>query len=161
MKIRLAEKKDIPVIMKIYDIARLYMRQTGNTKQWIGGYPQQSILEEDIKKQASFICVEGDKILASFCFSTEIEKTYNKIYEGAWLNNSEYAVIHRLAVSEQKKGIASFCLDWCFQKMPNIKIDTHRDNIPMQNLLKKHNYKYCGIIYLQSGDERLAFQKID
>ena len=30
----------------------------------------------------------------------------------------------------------------------------------MQYNLLKHGFTYCGIIYLQSGDERLAYQKI-
>ena len=41
----------------------------------------------------------------------------------------------------------------------NIRIDTHRDNRIMQHVLEKFGFTYCGIIYLLSGDERLAFQK--
>ena len=42
----------------------------------------------------------------------------------------------------------------------SIRIDTHEENLPMQNLLKKNNYEYCGIIYLEDKSERLAFEKI-
>ena len=38
-------------------------------------------------------------------------------------------------------------------------IDTHRDNKIMQHNILKHGFTYCGIIYLLSGDERLAYQK--
>ncbi|HNZ83431.1 MAG TPA: GNAT family N-acetyltransferase, partial [Sedimentibacter sp.] len=50
---------------------------------------------------------------------------------------------------------------WCFEKCRNLKIDTHRDNIPMQNLLNKNGFIRCGIIYLENGDERIAYQKAD
>ena len=45
-------------------------------------------------------------------------------------------------------------------KIKSLKVDTHRGNIGMQNLLKKIGYSYCGVITLESGDERLAFEKI-
>mgnify|MGYP003296922186 CR=1 FL=1 len=40
----------------------------------------------------------------------------------------------------------------------NIRIDTHHDNVVMQRLLKKLGFQYCGIIHLENGDPRLAFQ---
>jgi hypothetical protein len=30
----------------------------------------------------------------------------------------------------------------------------------MQHVISKAGFRYCGIIYLASGDERLAYQKI-
>lgn len=39
-------------------------------------------------------------------------------------------------------------------------IDTHRDNKIMQHNITKHSFTYCGIIYLLSGDERLAYQYV-
>ena len=31
----------------------------------------------------------------------------------------------------------------------------------MQHNIVKHGFSYCGIIYLASGDERLAYQRIN
>ena len=67
--------------------------------------------------------------------------------------------MHRIAVLRHGKGVVDFCINECFKVFPNLKIDTHRDNIPMQKVLKRNGFCYCGIIYLESGDERLAFQK--
>ena len=39
-------------------------------------------------------------------------------------------------------------------------MDTHEDNISMQRLLEKNNFKYCGIIYLEDGNKRIAFEKL-
>ncbi len=69
-------------------------------------------------------------------------------------------MIHRLASVDGKKGVATFCLSWCFAQCGNIRIDTHKNNIPMQNLLRKNGYTRCGIIYLENGDERIAYQKV-
>ena len=33
------------------------------------------------------------------------------------------------------------------------------DKVVVQHLITKHGFIYCGIIYLASGDERLAYQK--
>jgi RimJ/RimL family protein N-acetyltransferase len=68
--------------------------------------------------------------------------------------------VHRITTAREKRGIASFCLDWCLKQCGNIRIDTHRNNIPMIKVLGKNGYVQCGIIYLENGDERIAFQKI-
>jgi predicted GNAT family N-acyltransferase len=31
--------------------------------------------------------------------------------------------------------------------------------MPMQKFLQNNGFKYCGIIYLEDGNERLAFEK--
>ena len=51
-------------------------------------------------------------------------------------------------------------MEFCFSYDTNIRIDTHRDNKIMQHNILKHGFTYCGIIYLLSGDERLAYQKV-
>ena len=50
-------------------------------------------------------------------------------------------------------------MQWAFSEYPNVRIDTHEDNYVMQNMLKKLGYTYCGIIHLENGDPRLAYQK--
>ena len=49
--------------------------------------------------------------------------------------------------------------DWCFRHTDNLRVDTHRDNIVMQNFLHSYGFTYCGIIYLADGSPRLAYQK--
>jgi RimJ/RimL family protein N-acetyltransferase len=39
-----------------------------------------------------------------------------------------------------------------------VRIDTHRDNIPMQGLIRSCGFVYCGIVHIRrNGEERLAF----
>ena len=159
MKIRHATSADLPTIISIYDRARAYMREQGNAAQWNGGYPQESILRGDIAQEKLYVCVEADEILAVFYYAYEDDPTYLKIYEGSWLNDQPYGVLHRIAVNSKGRGVADFCYDYCLSQCKNLKIDTHRDNLPMQKSLAKNGFSYCGIIYLASGDERWAYQK--
>jgi hypothetical protein len=89
------------------------------------------------------------------------EPNYARIYEGQWLNDEPYGVVHRVASKTGKRGVASFCLNWCFEQCRNLRIDTHRDNIPMHNLLIMLGFVPCGIIYLENGDERIGYQKTE
>lgn len=158
--IRKTQSNEIDTLLTIYAKAREFMEQTGNGTQWQKGYPTREVLEEDIKEGHSYVCVEENEILATFNFFVGIEPTYNKTYEGEWLNNEPYGVIHRIAVAVHKRGVASFCIQWCLKQMPNIKIDTHRNNIPMQKTILKNNFQYCGIIKKPDGTERLAYQSL-
>ncbi len=161
MYIRKTASEDISTVMKIYDEGRKYMRLNGNHEQWAGGFPPQSLIEEDIKNGVSYVVIDkaSEEIICVFAFLEGPDITYAKIYNGAWPNDRPYHVIHRIAVSVHRKGVASFVYNECLKQSPVIRIDTHKDNIPMQNSLKKNGFKYCGIIHLLSGDERLAYQK--
>lgn len=160
MEIRHTRTDDLPVLRTIFDNARRFMVHTGNPNQWEEGFPPQAVLEADIQAECSYVCVEDGRILATFFFSTAGEPTYRVIREGAWLDAAPYGVVHRIAAAEQGHGAAAYCLDWCLAQCGNIRIDTHRDNKPMQRLLARLGYTYCGLIDLEEGrGERLAFQK--
>ncbi len=163
MQIIKAENKHIGDIEAIYASARRFMRESGNMHQWINGYPNTDVINGDIEDGRLYLCVDEDEMLGVFCYFFGDDPTYAKIYEGAWKNTESYGVIHRIAVSENAHGrhVAAFCFDWCYEKCKNLKIDTHRDNIPMQKALAKNGFEYCGIIYLASGDERLAYQRTE
>ncbi|MBR2384906.1 MAG: GNAT family N-acetyltransferase [Clostridia bacterium] len=159
MIIRKTEAKDLNEISKIYSKAKEFMRLNGNPNQWKGDYPNAFDAEEDIKNGIGYVCEDEGEIVGVFAFKIGIEPTYNKIFGGKWLNDLPYAFVHRIAVSSHGKGIVDFCFNECFKRFPNLKIDTHRDNIPMQKVLIRNGFSYCGIIYLGSGEERLAFHK--
>ena len=159
--IRLTTYSDIPLVMEIYTTAREFMHRTGNKDQWVNGYPSQKLIEEDIDAGHSFVVENNSgKIIGVFSFIIGKDSTYTKIYDGEWLNSDEYGTIHRIASSGIEKGVAEACFRWSFTQMPNIRVDTHRDNKVMQSILAKLDFKYCGIIYLLDGAERLAYQKV-
>ena len=158
--IREAQPSDMADIMTVMDAAKGIMRQSGNLHQWGEGYPSEAIITADMEKDGGFVVVDDDKIVGYFAFLKSPEPTYARIYEGKWLNDEEpYHVVHRIASYPDAHGIFSSIMDYCFSHDPNIRIDTHRDNKIMQHNIAKYGFTYCGIIYLASGDERLAYQK--
>jgi RimJ/RimL family protein N-acetyltransferase len=40
----------------------------------------------------------------------------------------------------------------------DLRADTHADNKPVQHLLLKHGFRYCGIIRVTDGSKRFAYQ---
>jgi hypothetical protein len=159
MEIRETNRDDLEGILRIYESARQYMWENGNPHQWVNGYPDEEIILTDIENNHHFACVDGSRLLGCFAFIEGEDPTYKEIFEGKWLDNSPYAAIHRAAVLEHGKGIGSFCIEWCLRRHKNIRVDTHKDNVSMQRLLIRKGFQYCGVIYTQWGDERLAFQR--
>lgn len=148
--------------MPVFEQAKRFMRQHGNLRQWTGGYPSREIIRADMEAASSFVCLDDEgAIVGTFCFryGAAPEPTYAAIYDGAWLNDKPYGVIHRIASAGRVGGIFAAALDYCWHYVDNIRIDTHRDNRVMQELLVRHGFSRCGIIYLANGDERIAFQR--
>lgn len=163
MEIRKATPEDTKRIVEIYSDARNFMHESGNKTQWTANYPSDELILSDITSGNLYtVTDETEKILACFVYFSGIDETYIKIYGGAWKNELPYGVIHRIAVAKDAHGmgVAKFCFDYAFSLCGNLKIDTHKDNIPMQRALAKCGFEYCGIIHLKSGDERLAFQRV-
>lgn len=160
MQIQKAVLKDLDTILAIYESARQFMRQQGNHKQWVGGYPSKELMENDINNGNCYVCLEKQEIIGVFCYFPGPDPTYAKIYDGQWCNDEPYGVIHRIAVTQHRKGVAEHCYHFALEQCPNLRIDTHEDNIPMQRSLAKNGFQRCGIIYLENGDPRIAFHKI-
>ena len=178
MNIRRATYDDIPRIMEICRQARLIMRSDGNMTQWTGGYPSETVImsdidgcvgyvvEEETEKGAEAVeatveTVKGGRLDGYFAFIPGIEKTYLTIEDGQWLDDSKpYCTIHRLASTTTSHGIAAACFEWCWSQCRNLRIDTHSDNRIMRHCIEKSGFTYCGVIHLQNGDPRLAYQKL-
>lgn len=160
MKVRLAELKDKDKLMSIFDTARHFMRDNGNTTQWTDGYPSWELMEEEIGLRHCYVCEdETGEVRGTFCFIKGPDPTYAKIYDGAWLNDRPYYVIHRMASDGVLKGVADYCFNWCLSLSPDVRVDTHRENTVMQHILQKHGFKRCGIILVKNGTERIAYQR--
>ncbi|MBR5774086.1 MAG: GNAT family N-acetyltransferase [Clostridia bacterium] len=160
MIIRKTTQADLAIIGEIYENAKRFMCESGNPNQWNKGTPNIDTARDDMERGVGYVAEEDGKILAVFMFSVGDDPTYAKIYDGAWLSGDPYGVIHRIAVAQQGRGIIDFCINYCRSVCNNLRIDTHRDNAPMRRALEKRGFKYCGIIYLENGEERLAYQMI-
>ena len=114
MIIRKATECDIPAMMQIIDAAKKFFRENG-IDQWQNGNPNADVLLNDIKNGESYIVVnEAGEVCATAMVSLRIEPTYSEIFDGKWLNNGSYGVIHRVAVSPdaKKSGLASMLVSF-------------------------------------------------
>lgn len=159
MHIRKTRMEELDTVMDIYAYARKFMAETGNPNQWGNYKPAREQIENDILQGKHYACEENSEIVAVFFFDTNPDPTYTVIYNGAWPNDKPYGVVHRIASAGKVKGAGSFCLQWAFSQCGNLRIDTHKDNKVMQHTLAKNGFQYCGVIHLENGDPRIAFQK--
>ena len=148
-------------IMQVFASAKGIMRASGNDSQWSDGYPSMETVKADVERGGGYVVEDDGLIVAYFALLPSPEPTYGHIYNGAWIDDSSpYHVVHRMASVPEAHGIFRSIIDYCFTVGNNIRIDTHRDNSIMQHNILKHGFRYCGIILLANGDERLAFQRI-
>ena len=160
MMIRKATENDLAAAGAIYDAAREYMREAGNPYQWNDDYPTARDVFGDISDGSSYVCEDNGEVVAAFHFHIGSDKTYEKIYGGKWEGGTEYGVIHRIAVKYHGRKIADFCFSECARLSGDLRIDTHKDNVPMQKCLLRNGFSERGKVYLENGEERIAFQKI-
>ena len=164
MRIRKSTEGDFDRIMEIYAFARSFMAGHGNPNQWgPTNWPPEALIHSDIRNGNSYVCTSGEgRVIGTFFYvqGTDIEPTYRRITDGAWLDDSPYGVVHRLAGDGSEKGIGAFCIEWAFAQSGHLRVDTHGDNLVMRNLLRKLGFVHCGTIYVEEDDfPRLAFEK--
>ena len=143
--VRKALLSDLPIVLSIIQYGREKMIASGNSHQWGSTHPSDEQIKTDIEKGDSYLVLS--------------DETYLKIEGEGWLNNEPYGTIHRVASVPNTHRVLSAVMEYCFQKVKNIRIDTHEENVIMRNALKKLGFTYCGIIYLENGEPRLAFQR--
>lgn len=166
MEFRKAQEADISSIMEIIKQAQSYFK-IQEINQWQNNYPNIEVIKNDLENDYGYVLLKDKHIVGTVSLSFDGEISYQRIYNGAWKSDEEYAVIHRIAVKDNYKGLglASTMIQYieeiCRNKnIKSIRIDTHKENISMQKLIKKNGFEYCGIIYLVDKSERLAFEKI-
>lgn len=166
MEFRKAAEADANSIMNIIGQAQDYLREHG-INQWQNNYPNLETIKNDISNQNGYVLLKDHRIIGTVTVIFGAEKSYETIYDGKWLSNRRYAVIHRIAVDSDHKGLGLSSViiknieDICLKMgVLSIRVDTHRENISMQKMLQKNGFQYCGIIYLQDNAERIAFEKL-
>ena len=166
MTFRKTTYTDIPAVFTIIHQAQNYLKSQ-QIDQWQNGYPNEHSLAADIDHEYSYVMEENGTIVGTLALIFDPEPTYARIYEGNWkTGHTSYATLHRVAVADQWKGnsIAGKMLaeveHIChLHHVDSIRMDTHRENISMQRMMQKNGFTYCGIIYLEDGAERLAFER--
>lgn len=158
LEVRKTAVEDLDEVEKIFIHARKQMAVNGNPTQWGNDRPSMELVKKDIAEGNSYVVLNDGRITATFAYIIGIEPTYLDI-DGAWLNDEPYGTIHRIASLNEVKGIFDFVIDYVSGYRTDIRIDTHRDNRIMLHLIEKNGFERCGIIIVDDGTERIAFQK--
>lgn len=165
MIIRKSKLSDVDRMLEIYEYARAFMKETGNPNQW-KSYPKRELLEADIAKGTSHVIVlkeNPEVICGTFVLAIGEDPTYGYIEGDGWLNDELYGTIHRVAGDGSQSGLLKKVIEYGFNKVDNIRIDTHYDNKVMQHLVEKEGFTKCGTIYVSDDvsnhSPRVAYQK--
>ena len=85
--IRETKQTDIADIMKVMEAAKKIMRSSGNMHQWGEGYPSEAVITSDMEKNGGFVIEDEGRVVGYFAFLPSPEPTYQKIYDGKWLDD--------------------------------------------------------------------------
>lgn len=160
MRIRKADAKDLSAVAEVYDIGRQTMARHNNMFQWTKDYPLLEDAAADLKRDGLFIVCEDngpEEILGCFSLLDGPDEAYANITEGAWINDLDYVVVHRVAVKYTGRGIASFMFNWICKNYLNVRADTHEVNTAMTKTLTHAGFVYCGKVIGHDATPRNAF----
>lgn len=158
--IRKATAADHGMIMRIYDTAKAFMRANGNHTQWQNGYPFPDLVTEDTENGNMYVvCKDDGCVCACFGIFEGEDPTYAYI-EGSWASDTPYAAIHRVASDGTERGIFKQIFAYAAERYTHLRIDTHADNIPMQRAVTGCGFSYQGIIFVEDGTPRRAYEWI-
>ena len=173
MQIRPTEHNDLDAVMSIIEEARRTIAALG-IDQWQNGSPNRAMIEEDISLgQGRAVTLNGE-IVGTFALILDGEPTYDIVEEGAWslpdrteTGEWSYLAIHRVAISVASRGtgvstaIIRYAEDTArAHGRAALRIDTHEGNVVMRRMLEKHGFICRGVIHLENGDPRVAYEKL-
>ncbi len=165
-RIKQADFQDQSKIWNLLQKAILKRKLEGSN-QWQDGYPNPEVVKHDIEQQNGYVILNTlGQIVGYFALSFSPEPAYEELKTGWLTQNQTYAVVHRLALTQEPK-IPGFAT-WVFnaiesliksKNITSVKVDTNFDNAPMLHLFNKMGYTYAGEVYFR-GSARKAFEKI-
>ena len=168
MDIRKANTNDVEALLSLFDEARATIANLG-IDQWQNGYPSREVVDEDIAFSRSYVIEEDGKICGTFVLVEDGEPTYDRIWNGHWStgdDSRDYVAIHRVAVAVcmRGRGVSTEIISFADSRRKelgrkSLRIDTHEGNVVMRRMLEKHGFELCGVIYLENGDPRVAYER--
>ena len=168
MTIRCGTPSDLDTLEALFDEARAAIGLLG-IDQWQKGYPERSVIEEDVRLGRNRVMEEAGVIAGTFALIPDGEPTYDRIEDGHWLTGDEnrsYLTVHRTAIAVPYRGtglsgkmVAAWEQEARRRGFRSVRIDTHHGNVVMRRMLEKNGLTPCGTIFLANGDRRIAYEK--
>ena len=162
---RKASLDDLEQVMEAVEDSREVLRLQGNG-QWQDGYPNRDDFIKDINNGRLFVICDKDKLIG-VCALTYREEDYHHLYEGKWLTDLPYMVMHRVALKKEYRGLGYgkklfevFIAQAKLEGYKSLRIDTHEGNMVMRHLIESFGFVYCGKAILTPDKDRMVFEKI-
>lgn len=140
-------------------------RKEDGSNQWQDGYPNEAIVENDIKNEFGYVLLDKEKVIGYSAVIINNEPEYQKII-GKWVTNNDFVVVHRIVIAEEylgqglSKTILKHIEDFALKnKINSIKVDTNFDNFAMIKIFESLGYIYCGEVFFR-GSPRRAYEKV-
>ncbi len=169
MKFRRTEPRDLPALLDLFAEARGTIAKLG-IDQWQDGYPYRETVLADLDAGVSWVAEIDGEIAGTCACIEDSEPTYDVIEDGEWLTCNDfrrYLTVHRVAVAVRFRGtgvsreLMAFVADRAVKAgCGSVRIDTHEGNRVMRRMLEKNGFTPCGIIHLENGDRRIAYEKL-
>ena len=165
---RKATLEDIDQIMEAVEDARAFLKEQGNG-QWQNGYPDRGDFIDDINNGRSFVVpdINNPSIIVGVCALTYSEPDYDRPFDGKWLTDYPYMVMHRVAIRKEYRGqgygkrlFEAFIKQGEIEGYISLRIDTHRGNDVMRHLIESFGFIYCGNAILTPNKPRMVFEKV-
>ncbi len=175
LTVRLATEADLDELLRVFAAARLFMRENGNPTQWGTDRPTREDVLGNVRGRCCYAVERDGRIRGTFALKFGPDPMYASIEGGEWLSDEPYMTIHSLASDGTARGVAGAAFrfaearpsrflsgqtDTPDEPVRSLRIDTHRNNRKMQEIIRANGFAYCGIVHMVTdGTERLAFQK--
>jgi GNAT superfamily N-acetyltransferase len=147
------ESDDMQRIMKITNDAKYLLKQNGSL-QWQQGYPNEETFISDINNKSLYGIYENNNLMAYGAYILGKDINYVEI-DGKWdvPANEKDLAIHRVAVDSnchgKKYGVKILKYGIIYAKKLrciSVKVDTHKNNIPMQKCINNSGFVYKGVV---------------
>ena len=167
---RKMEEADLDAVMLIVRQAKNYLRKN-RVDQWQEGYPNEDTFRADMARGEGYVMTYDGRIAGIFTLSDRPENYYGRLTDGKWRTEGKYCVLHRNALDAAFRGsgmaekLMSAVEDIARARGAEaIRVDTHRKNKAMQNLLRRSGYEFRGNVLIETGEghdpRRQAFDKV-
>ena len=165
---RRARLEEIDQIMEAVEYSREVLRLQGNG-QWQDGYPTRDDFVDDIKKRHLYVVptIGEPDTVAGVMAMTYYEEPYHHLYEGEWLSDLPYVVMHRVALKKEFQGqgygkllFKAFIEQASKEGFRSLRIDTHEGNAVMRHLIAKAGMSLCGRVVLPPNKDRMVFELV-
>ena len=162
--------EDMEQVALIFRQARNYLKKN-RVDQWQTGYPDESSALFDMEQGEAYVMTHGSQVAAYFCLKSRHEDCYDDITDGRWRTDGPYCVIHRSVVEASYRGtgmadrMMAAAEELTLSKgIHDLRVDTHRHNKAMKELLKRRGFQYRGnvLVAVEEGHDprRQAFEKV-